>query len=158
MTDEEKRRRRDGAGTYRRRPNGTFEVRTYDSEGKRRHATAHSVEEAERLLAAASMVFSKLPPNAARASSPTLKSLGEAWLDERELSGAHRAIATERAYWRTHIATAPFYETPLKLLQRKVIKQWVRELSKKNASRGHRQGSETYAMSDPHRRRDVVLS
>ncbi len=63
----------------------------------------------------------------------TLAVFGQKWLDRRELDGRHRSIRQDRSQWREHIATAPFFDRPLRSVRRKDVKLWVDALAEKEA-------------------------
>jgi integrase len=59
------------------------------------------------------------------AEAPTsLKALGPAWLDARELAGM-KSIDSMRSVWATWIATSPFHDRALKSIQRSDVKRWA---------------------------------
>lgn len=56
---------------------------------------------------------------------------GEAWMDKRETDGEVRGFAEERSVWTNHVATARWYDWPLKKVTPKDITAWLLALSKK---------------------------
>lgn len=57
---------------------------------------------------------------------------GEKWLTERELGGDIRGIDQERSVWRQHVATAKFYDWPVRRVRPVDCQAWLNDLSKKN--------------------------
>ena len=55
----------------------------------------------------------------------TLATYGMVWLARRETDGLHRHVGPDRSRWRTHIATAPFAEKPLRKITRADIRGWL---------------------------------
>lgn len=64
---------------------------------------------------------------------PTLKTWAAEWLDRREISGAHRAIATERGLWKLHIDTAAFAGKSLPEITRVDVIEWLDELERRTS-------------------------
>ena len=59
------------------------------------------------------------------------------WIDDREIAARNRkrsrSFAKERSVWRAHVATAKFFDWPIKRLSPRVIQEWIGELSEKKA-------------------------
>ncbi|TAK25737.1 MAG: site-specific integrase [Myxococcaceae bacterium] len=125
-------RRTAGSGSIDQLASGRFRVRMTFSDGSRKNLGPYTTrEEAERMLNAslAELADAGLAPTGAE----TLLTWGDTWLDRRENSGVHRAIATERSTWKNHIATAPFASWPLADITRREVRDWVETLSRKKA-------------------------
>jgi integrase len=60
----------------------------------------------------------------------TLAVFGPQWLDAREAEGI-RSIKSERSAWNAHIATAPFYDAPMRSIRPRDIDAWVKALLRK---------------------------
>lgn len=74
--------------------------------------------------------------------APDLLSVyGPRWLDKREKAGHVRDIQNERSVWNHHIASAFFFDWPLKSIKPMHIQQWLGELTTKEAVSPRRQGS-----------------
>jgi integrase len=61
----------------------------------------------------------------------SLRLVGEEWMKQREESGDVRGFASERSVWAQHVATAPFYDWPLKKTRTPDVSAWLIALSKK---------------------------
>lgn len=61
----------------------------------------------------------------------SVRLFGEKWMDERELGGDVRGIGPERSVWKQHIATAKFYDWPLRRVRPMDCQQWLDALPKK---------------------------
>ena len=123
---------RRGTGGVEELPSGRFRVRLRLANGERRSSpTFDSREDAERFARGALAELAETP--LAPAGAVTLAGWGDRWLDRRETSGTHRAIATERSTWKNHIATARFADWPLANISRRDVKEWVEALSRKKA-------------------------
>lgn len=57
----------------------------------------------------------------------TLRGWGKRWLRDRELAGS-RNVASDKSRWHLHILTAPFAEWPLKSIERRDVKAWLKKL------------------------------
>lgn len=101
--------------------------------------------EAKELVAAALAHDSGKAPD-------SLRAYGARWIARREIDarkrGKPRAGATEVSRWNTHVATASFYDRPLRSITPKQIQQWVREMENKAATQA------TY--TGPRKRKKVV--
>jgi len=76
-------------------------------------------------------------------NEPDLLSVwGPKWLDEREEAGHVRDIDNERSIWKWHIATAFFYNWPLKRVRPKHIQKWLAGLTRKEAVSPRRKGKD----------------
>lgn len=68
----------------------------------------------------------------------SLRVFGAAWIERRELDarerGKARAGLVELSRWNTHIATAPWFDKPLRSITPKLVQQWVRALQAKEAT------------------------
>jgi integrase len=121
-----------GSGSVAQLPSGRFRVRLTLADGTRRNSRSYATrEEAQRFLDAALTEIAEL--GAAPTGAVTLLVWGDKWLDRREVSGAHRAIATERSTWKNHVATAPFASYPLADITRRDVRDWVETLCRKKA-------------------------
>lgn len=121
---EDKMRRGFGEGTI--EPNGRGHRVRMRIEGKRRDlGTYATVAEAESIRAGflAAQCQGMAPTGAL-----TLRAWGARWLDDRERAGG-RAIASDRSRWMKHIATAPFADWPLKSIERRDVKAWLKKLA-----------------------------
>lgn len=63
----------------------------------------------------------------------SIRLFAERWLDQRELGGDIRGIHRERSVWAQHVATAFFYDWPLRKLRAVDVQQWLVTLSQKQA-------------------------
>ena len=121
-----------GSGTIEQLPSGRFRVRLTLADGSRKNSRTYATrEEAQRFLDAALAELAE--HEAAPTGALTLLTWGDKWLDRRETSGVHRAIASERSTWKNHVSTAPFASWPLSDITRRDVKEWVEALSRKKA-------------------------
>jgi len=135
--DDRDKRRTAGAGTVDKLPSGRFRARITTSDGKRPSLGVFDTEdEAYGVLNAALARLADGP--AAPIGGKTLRSFGEPWLEERELVGEVRAIRADKSRWRTHIATARFYDWPLTTIAPLDVADWVSVLRKKYVATPHR--------------------
>ena len=63
----------------------------------------------------------------------SLRTFGEKWLDGRELGGDTRGIDSERSVWDQHIATAGFYDWPLKKVRPLDVQKWIEAVAQKES-------------------------
>ncbi|HJS21164.1 MAG TPA: site-specific integrase [Steroidobacteraceae bacterium] len=63
----------------------------------------------------------------------SLRVWGERWMDERELGGDTRGIDQERSVWDQHIATAAFYDWPLRKVRPADVQKWLVAVSQKES-------------------------
>jgi len=81
-------------------------------------------EAAQEAVAAAMALDSGKAPD-------SLRVYGTRWIARRELDararGKARAGLVELSRWNTHVATAPFFDKPLRAITPKHVQQWVRE-------------------------------
>jgi len=107
-------------------------VRLTLADGSRKNSRTYATrEEAQRFLDAALAELAE--HDAAPTGALTLLTWGDKWLERRETSGVHRAIASERSTWKHHVSTAPFASWPLSDITRRDVKEWVEALSRKKA-------------------------
>ncbi len=65
----------------------------------------------------------------------SLSTYGPKWLDAREADGVMLGARKERSRWNTWVASAPFYDLPLKRLKRLHFVEWVKELCRAKSKR-----------------------
>lgn len=96
------------------------------------HLGYHPTEEAgwEAVAAALELDSGKAPDS--------LRVYGTRWIARREIDararGKARAGKVELSRWNTHVATAAFFDRPLRSITPKHVQQWVRELQVKPAT------------------------
>ena len=82
-------------------PSGRWRIRWRDG-GRRKSKVFDTKDEAQRVLNAVRYVLWERYQSAqSQPKEITLRTHGAAWLDRRELAG-HRAIATDRSFWRVN--------------------------------------------------------
>lgn len=113
-------------GSIDRRPSGRYRVRLRLPDGTRRSATFQTLQLAETFRAGALDLYKG-------ETRTTFGGFGARWLDAREVSGHHRAIATERSVWRTHVEGSDLAALPLRAVERRHVKAWLRALLAKKA-------------------------
>jgi integrase len=134
--EQEEKRRTAGAGSVDELPSGRWRVRITMSNGKRPSLGVFDTEEeANGVLNAALKRLAEGPGTSI--GGLTLRSFGTNWLAERELSGDVRAIKADLSRWRTHIVTAPFFDSPMATISPLNIADWVLELRKKFVATPH---------------------
>src|SRR5512132_28229 len=123
-------RRTAGAGSVDSLPSGRFRVRVTMSDGKRVSLGTYDEEpEAQGILNAA---LARLADGTvASVGGVTLSGFGTRWMLERELSGDVRAIEADKSRWRTHIVTAPFFDSLIATITPLDVADWVLELRNK---------------------------
>lgn len=67
----------------------------------------------------------------------TLAVYGPVFLNAREFEGV-RGIKSERSLWATHVATAPFYERPMRSIKPRDLDAWIKALLRKHATQATR--------------------
>ncbi len=128
--------RRPGEGTVDQLPSGRWRVRLIDPMGARRSTTFPTAQEAELFRAGTLALWAEQP----EAFERTLTTWGKEWLDARELSGEHRAVATERNVWNTHVVGSELAKLPLVEITRAHVKAWLLAMKTKKAMRPVRNG------------------
>ena len=119
-------------------PSGVWRVRVKLPNGKRLTKTRATFEQARSFRDA---IYAELRSGkwvaaeqiASPKAPPTLKAWGAEWLDRREISGAHRAIDTERGLWKLHIETSRFAVKSLPDITRVDVIEWLDELERKTS-------------------------
>lgn len=119
-------------------PSGVWRVRIQLPNGRRLNKIHATFEQARSFRDA---IYAELRSGkwvaaeqiAAPKAPPTLKVWGAEWLDRREISGAHRAIDTERGLWKLHVDTARFAGKPLPEITRVDVIEWLDELERKTS-------------------------
>ena len=72
--------------------------------------------------------------NAPLTGAVTLKTIGQRFLDYRELRGL-RGVDIDRNRWNAHIASAPFADWPLVEITARDVRNWRDDLAKKKATK-----------------------
>lgn len=103
---------------------GRFRARA-TIDGKLMHLGVHdTAEDAARVIAAAHAIAAE------KASRPrdTFRVWADAWIDERETSGAHRASATDRSRMRRHVYPHAWSDMPLRAIKVRHLRDWLHAL------------------------------
>lgn len=115
-----------GEGTV--EPNGAGHRVRVRVQGRRIDLGTHPTEAAAEAVRRGFLVAQ------ARGAVPTgeltLEGWGERWLNAREADGV-RSIRDDRNRWKNHVARAPFIDWPLRAIERRDVKAWLRGLSQK---------------------------
>lgn len=132
-------------------PSGRYRIRWRDG-GRRKSKVFDTLEEAQRVLNAVRYVLWERYQSAqSQPKEVTLRTHGAGWLDRRELAG-HRAIETDRSFWRVHVLESSIADVPVKQLERKQLKVWLEKLSQKEALQPQRGPNNTTAYKPSGRR------
>lgn len=128
-------KRAPGSGTVSPAGEGRWRIRVRLADGSRasKVISAESREHAEQQLNA--VVYELVAANQISAGSPTLRALGDKFLDEREISKA--AAAHERQVWRTHVLDETFgwADWRVSAILRADCERWLEHLEQKKARR-----------------------
>lgn len=121
--------RRPGEGSIDQLPSGRFRVRLVDPLGKRRSTTFPTEAQAEMFRSGTLALWAEQPDQFER----NLRTWGKEWLDARELSGEHRAVASERNVWNTHVVGSELATVPFAEFTRAYVKAWLLAMKTKKA-------------------------
>jgi integrase len=128
-------KRAPGSGTLSPAGEGRWRIRVRLADGARasKVIAAESREHAEQQLNA--VVYELVAANQISTGSPTLRALGEKFLDEREIGKA--AAAHERQVWRNHVLDEAFgwADWRVSAITRADCERWLEYLEDKKAKR-----------------------
>jgi len=139
-TGDTRARRRRGTGSIDPLPDGRFRPRLPASVGRVRLEPCSSYNEAEAMLGAALAEIAER--NVVPVEGVTLRAWGTRWLDDREIGGAED-IKSDRSRWRTHIEPAAFINWPLAAIRPVHVRDWLADMTRKNAKPGRGQRATT---------------
>lgn len=128
-------KRSGGSGSISAVSAGRWRLRVSLADGTRRSVTtdAENEEHAQRLLDA--LIYELASTHHLSTGSPTMRALGERWLDEREIS--KNAQAHERTTWKNHVldASMEWADLPVSTITRADCVRWLELLEHKKAKK-----------------------